>query len=406
MPALLPEGEAMPRDGTLPESSYAEIGARPFGIYVHIPFCAVRCGYCDFNTYTATELGSGASQDSYAALASQEVRFARRVLGSRDLPAETVFFGGGTPTLLDSDDLATLLDNIREEFGLVPDAEVTVEANPESVDARKLSRLREAGINRISFGMQSHVPHVLRTLERTHDPVRLPQVVAAARTAGFEQISLDLIYGTPGETQQDWRDSLDMALALEPDHISAYALIVEVGTRLAARVHRGEINAPDDDDLADKYLLADELLARAGYSWYEVSNWASYAAAQSRHNVGYWAGHDWWGIGPGAHSHIAGTRWWNVKHPSAYAERLTEHVSPAHSGEVLDAESRRLERVLLGTRLRTGHPLDDLRPVGRQAAQRAVAAGLLEPKAYDEGRVTLTLPGRLLADAVVRDLVD
>jgi oxygen-independent coproporphyrinogen-3 oxidase len=406
MPSSLPGGEPVPPDGSLPNSSYAALGERPFGVYVHIPFCAVRCGYCDFNTYTATELARGASRDAYAGLAIKEIRLARSVLGDRDLPVETVFFGGGTPTLLAPDDLTSLLRSIGDEFGLADDAEVTVEANPDSVDAASLAQLRAAGINRISFGMQSHVPHVLRTLERTHDPTRLGEVVDVARSAGFEQVSVDLIYGTPGETLADWQTSIEAAVGLEPDHVSAYALIVEPGTRLAARIRRGEVAAPDDDDQADKYVLADELLAAAGFEWYEVSNWATGAGAQSRHNMGYWLGHDWWGVGPGAHSHVAGTRWWNVKHPTAYAERLAPGTTPAHAREVLDAESRRLERILLATRLRDGQPLEDLRPAGRRAAERARSAGLLAQSGYDNGRATLTLRGRLLADAVVRDLVD
>jgi coproporphyrinogen III oxidase-like Fe-S oxidoreductase len=254
--------------------------------------------------------------------------------------------------------------------------------------------------------MQSAVPHVLATLDRTHDPERVPRVVAWARAAGFDGVSLDLIYGTPGESLDDWRTSLTAALDCRPDHLSAYALVVEEGTRLAAQVRRGEVPAPDDDDLADRYLLADDILATAGLQWYEVSNWSTIPAQRARHNEGYWLGHDWWGVGPGAHSHVGGTRWWNVRHPAAYAARLAEGVSPAQAREVLDEGSRRVERVLLGIRLREGHPLDDLSATGRAAAERAVADGLLDRSAHGNGRAALTLRGRLLADAVVRDLVD
>ena len=406
MPSALPEGEDAPRDGALPGSALAGLGTRPFGVYVHVPFCATRCGYCDFNTYTATELGGGASQAAYAGTAVEEVRLARRVLGDADVAAATVFLGGGTPTLLPPGDLARLLGAVRDELGVRPDAEVTTEANPDSVDLADLERLREAGFTRVSFGMQSAVPHVLATLDRTHDPDRVPRVVAWARAAGFDGVSLDLIYGTPGESLEDWRTSLAAALDCRPDHLSAYALVVEEGTRLAAQVRRGEVPAPDDDDLADRYLLADEVLAAAGLQWYEVSNWSTTPDQRARHNEGYWLGHDWWGVGPGAHSHVGGTRWWNVRHPAAYAARLAETVSPALAREVLDEGSRRVERVLLGIRLRAGHPLEDLSSVGRAAAERAVSEGLLDRSAHENGRAALTLRGRLLADAVVRDLVD
>jgi oxygen-independent coproporphyrinogen-3 oxidase len=387
-------------------SATAHLGEEPFGVYVHVPFCAVRCGYCDFNTYTAVELGGGASQAAYATTAAAELRLARRVLGPVDLPAATVFFGGGTPTLLPADDLALLLRTVTDEFGLAPGAEVTTEANPDSVDAESLAGLREAGFTRVSFGMQSAVPHVLATLDRTHDPERVPRAVEWARAAGFDGVSLDLIYGTPGESLDDWRTSVEAALACEPDHVSAYALVVEEGTRLAAQVRRGELAAPDDDDLADRYLLADELLAARGYDWYEVSNWARAEDQRARHNEGYWLGHDWWGTGPGAHSHVGGTRWWNVRHPTAYAARLAAGESPAQAREVLTPEQQRVEAVLLGIRRREGHPLDGLHPRGLDAARRAVADGLLDAARHAEGRAALTLRGRLLADAVVRDLVD
>ena len=406
MPSALPDGEAVPRDGSLPASALTGLGSRPFGVYLHVPFCATRCGYCDFNTYTAVELGGGASQASYASTAVAEVRLARRVLGTADVPAATVFLGGGTPTLLPPHDLAAMLAAVRDELGIRPDAEVTTEANPDSVDERSLAELRAAGFTRVSFGMQSAVPHVLATLDRTHDPDRVPQVVAWARAAGFEGVSLDLIYGTPGESQDDWRTSLAAALDAGPDRVSAYALVVEEGTRMAGQVRRGEIPAPDDDDLADRYLLADEVLAAAGFEWYEVSNWAHGADQRARHNEGYWRGHDWWGFGPGAHSHVGGTRWWNVRHPTAYAGRLAAGASPAHAREVLTDGQRRVEQLLLGIRLREGHPLADLAPAGRAAAGRAVDDGLLEPAAHADGRAALTLRGRLLADAVVRDLVD
>ena len=401
MPSALPEGDPAPADGSLPESALAGVGARPLSFYVHVPFCSVRCGYCDFNTYTAVELGGGASQATYADTAIEEVRLARRVLGDVDVPVGTVFFGGGTPTLLPAQDLSRVLDAVRQEFGLTADAEVTTESNPDSVDEAALVALREGGFNRISFGMQSAVPHVLSVLDRTHDPRRVPLVVEWARAAGFDEVSLDLIYGTPGESLDDWSRSVEAALACAPDHLSAYALIVEEGTALARQVRRGVVPMPDDDDLADKYVVADDLFAAAGMGWYEVSNWARRPESACRHNLAYWRGADWWGVGPGAHSHVGGVRWWNVKHPAAYAGRLREGASPAHAREVLDEETRRVERVLLETRLSDGLPLDVLDDAGRAAVPDLVARRLVEKG----DPLVLTREGRLLADAVVRDLL-
>ena len=371
----------------------------PFGIYVHVPFCAVRCGYCDFNTYTATELGGGGSQAAYAGNAIGEVEYAGTVLGPEQSEVSTVFFGGGTPTLLPADDLTRILAAIRDVFGLVEDVEVTTEANPDSVTPAGLAQLRAAGFTRVSFGMQSAVPHVLAVLERTHDPDNVGRAVRWAREAGFEQVSLDLIYGTPGESSGDWRTSVDAALACAPDHVSAYSLIVEDGTKLARQVRTGAVPMPDDDDLAEKYVLADEAFTAAGLGWYEVSNWARDERARCRHNELYWTSANWWGVGPGAHSHVDGRRWWNVKHPSAYAARVDAGESPSMDGETLDADTRLLERVLLEVRLRDGLPRDLVDP-GR--AEEVVGRGLA---VRDRDRLVLTRSGRLLADAVVRDLL-
>ncbi len=406
MPSALPDGVAAPADGALPASARAEVAAAPLSVYLHVPFCTTRCGYCDFNTYTATELGPepGASRAGYAATAAQEVALAARVLGPDAPLVSTVFVGGGTPTLLPPADLALLLDAVRDHLGLAADAEVTTESNPESVDAADLVALRAAGFNRISFGMQSAVPHVLATLDRVHSPGRPQQAVAQARAAGFDSVSLDLIYGTPGESLEDWATSLDAALAAEPDHVSAYALIVEEGTRLAAQVRRGRLPMTDDDDLADKYLLAEERLSAAGYAAYEVSNWARGAGHRCRHNLAYWRGHSWWGVGPGAHSHVGGVRWWNVKHPAAYADRMAAGVSPAHARELLDPDDRRVERVLLELRLSDGLDLAVLTASERRRVPDLVARELAEVTASDA--LALTLTGRLLADGVVRDLLD
>ena len=397
MPSALPDGEPVPADGALPAAALSGLGARPFGLYLHVPFCASRCGYCDFNTYLGAELGGGALQEAYADTVLRELRLLREVLGDAAPQVDTVFVGGGTPTLLPAGDLVRVLAAVRDELGLAPGAEVTTEANPDSVDERYLATLREGGFTRVSFGMQSAVSSVLRVLERTHMPGRPQQAAKEAFAAGFEQVSLDLIYGTPGETDDDWRASLDAALSAGPTHVSAYALIVEDGTRLGRQVARGQLPAPDDDVLADRYLLAEQALSPLG--WYEVSNWGE----PCRHNLGYWRGGDWWGLGPGAHSHVGGVRWWNVKHPQAYADRLAAGRSPGAGREVLSQEDRRVEQVLLEVRLREGLPLAVLRPDGLAAAHRFAQQALLELR---DDRAVLTLRGRLLADAVVRDLVD
>lgn len=407
MPSTLPLGDPAPPDGILPPQAADGAGDRAFGLYVHIPFCAVRCGYCDFNTYTATELGGGASQDAYARTAVSEVQLAGKVLVASGVPERklsTVFFGGGTPTLLPADDLALILRSAIDQWGIEDGAEVTTEANPDSVTPESLAVLKEAGFTRVSFGMQSAVPHVLKVLDRTHTPSRVPQVVQWARDAGLA-VSLDLIYGTPGESLADWRCSLETALSYQPDHISAYALIVEDGTKLAAQMRRGEVPGIDDDDHADKYELADQLIAEAGLGWYEVSNWARTPEQACRHNLAYWRGDDWWGIGPGAHSHVGGVRWWNVKHPSAYANRLSQGLSPAAGRETLDPETRRLERVMLEARLQSGLEVSALSAAGRHEVAGLIADGLVEPAAAFRGRLVLTLKGRLLADAVVRRIL-
>jgi putative oxygen-independent coproporphyrinogen III oxidase len=397
MPGTVIEGEPVPADGALPPASLDDSGARPFSIYVHVPFCATRCGYCDFNTYTAGELGSGAvSPAAYADLVIAELRFAGNVLGAAARPVSTVFFGGGTPTLLAPAAFGAILRAIDAEFGLADGAEVTTEANPESVTEQSLHELRSGGITRMSFGMQSAVSEVLAVLDRTHRPGRPEQCVGWAKTAGFEHVSLDLIYGTPGESDADWRRSLTAAIGAGPDHVSAYALTVEPGTRLAARVRRGELTPPDDDVLAGRYVIADEMLSAAGYSWYEISNWAVSDRSRCAHNMLYWTGGDWWGIGPGAHSHVGGTRWWNVRHPATYAGRMRAGVSPGQAREVLTDAERQLERVMLEIRLADGYPLS--------AVDSSVVPALDALVSVRDGRLFLTQRGRLLADTVVRAL--
>lgn len=405
MGSALPLGEAAPADGALPPEVRVD-AATPFGVYLHVPFCRVRCGYCDFNTYTSGEL-RGARQDEYADTLLQEVALAERVLGAAGplRPASTVFFGGGTPTLLPPGDLGRMLAGVRATVGIRDGAEVTVEANPDTVTDAVAAELAASGVTRLSIGMQSAVPHVLAALDRTHDPLNVATAVDAARRAGLD-VSLDLIYGAPGESLENWRRSLESAIALAPDHVSAYALIIEDGTKLARQIRRGEVPAPDDDLQADMYELADDLLAGGGYDWYEVSNWATAPAHRSQHNLAYWQGHDWWGFGPGAHSHVGGVRFWNVKHPAAYAQRLAMGESPAAGRERPDAEARALESVLLRTRIREGMPIAELLGEGRHAVASLIADGLIDGTAAVHGRIVLTRRGRLLADAVVRALTD
>jgi oxygen-independent coproporphyrinogen-3 oxidase len=387
-------------------------GARDFGVYIHVPFCAVRCGYCDFNTYAPGEV-EGATREGYVTAALAEMALARETMRGDDRPARTVFFGGGTPTMLDSAALVALLEGVRGTWGLSADAEVTTEANPDSVTPESLHALARAGFTRVSLGMQSAVPHVLATLERTHRPANVARAVAAAREAGLK-VSLDLIYGTPGESLSDWRASLEAVLELEPDHVSAYALVIEPGTRMGAQLRRGEVASTDPDVQADMYELADTMLSAAGYDWYEVSNWAREPADRCRHNLAYWRSQDWWGIGPGAHSYLGprvqgdgtaagASRWWNVKHPRAYAARLAAGESPAAEAEPLADEDLRLEQVMLRLRLSEGIPAALVE--GRaEAIARLIADGVLDGAAAVRGTLRLTRRGRLLADLAVRAL--
>ena len=405
-PSAVLDGDPVPADGALPDPALAELVGRPLSFYLHVPFCRTRCGYCDFNTYTAAELGGSGAEGSdgsaYLQAVLAELDLAHRVLGDRATGVSTVFVGGGTPTLLPPGDLGRMLSAVDDRFGLLPDAEVTTESNPESVTAAGLVELVEHGFNRISFGMQSAVPHVLKVLDRIHTPGRPEQAVLEARAAGFTSISLDLIYGAPGESVADWQTSVEAAIAAAPDHLSAYALIIEQGTRLERQIRRGELPAPDDDDLADKYLLAEQTLTAAGLQAYELSNWARTPADACRHNLAYWTGGSWWGVGPGAHSHVGGVRWWNVKHPTAYARRLTDQTSPGHARELLTETDRRIERVLLEIRLATGLPVEVLTPTERERVTPVLERGLGD---LVDGRLRLTLAGRLVADAVVRDLL-
>jgi len=374
--------------------------------YVHIPYCARRCGYCDFNTYTPSELSissdlSGVSRD-YIDLVIAEISSARKVSKADVVP--TIFFGGGTPTLMEPKDLGRVIAAIKNNFDLAPNAEITTEANPDTVNKSKLAELREVGINRISFGMQSAVPHVLAALDRTHNPANVAQSVKDARAAGFDEVSVDLIYGTPGESMSDWQESIDTALSLPISHISAYALIVEQGTKLGAQVKRGEVVMPDDDETADKYLLADEKFKAAGLDWYELSNWSK-PGSESKHNLAYWNGANWWGAGPGAHSHIGGKRWWNVKHPTAYKEKISSGQSPMHDQEELTLEEKSSERIMLEIRLARGIDSKTLTAEQISTLEGFKNQGHLLEDSWSSGRIVLSRSGRLIADRIVREIL-
>ena len=406
--AQLPLGDPAPIDGLLPKS-VAEAQGKSFHAYVHIPFCSVRCGYCDFNTYIATEL-RGITQAGFLRHLITEIEFSKRVLaesGFKPQPLSSVFFGGGTPSQLPASDLAAVLRDLIDAFGIETGAEVTTEANPDDVTLEFLQELKAAGFTRVSFGMQSAVASVLKVLDRGHAPERVPQVVAWAKEVGL-QTSVDLIYGAPTETIADWQESIDAALALKTDHISAYSLIVEPGTRMARQIASGDLPEPDEDEQATKYEIADAAFAAGGLDWYEVSNWSTSTETASRHNLSYWQGKNWWGYGPGAHSHVGGVRWWNQKHPASYVAPLLRGESPALGRETLSSQTQLEEQVLLEIRTRTGLAIDVLKQLG--VYQAKVVAGLIadelvDPKLAIQGRLSLTQKGRLLADSVVRSLL-
>ena len=374
--------------------------------YIHIPYCVKRCGYCDFNTYTPSELkiATGLSEvsNSYIDLLLLEIKQAKAQVGSASVPS--IFFGGGTPSLMEPSDIGRVITQIRQEFDLNSDAEITMECNPDTVSKENLAAFRQVGVNRVSFGMQSAVPHVLATLDRTHNPENLLQVTTWAKEVGFSEISVDLIYGTPGETLADWQKSIDAALALPITHISAYALIIEEGTKLAAQIKRGEVAPVDDDLAAEKYLLADKAFTAAGFQWYELSNWAK-PDSLSKHNLAYWLGENWWGAGPGAHSHLNGKRFWNVKHPNLYKEKIQSNLSPIADSEVLEEIQIASEKLMLSLRLPSGVEKESLNQDQISELSDYVESGHLDLLNWNQGRATLTLEGRLIADQILRQIL-
>ena len=375
--------------------------------YIHIPYCVKRCGYCDFNTYTPSELkiteGLAQISNSYIDLLLMEIKAAKVQVG-QSVNVPSIFFGGGTPSLMQPDDIGRVISTIKSEFTLLQDAEITMECNPDSVTKESLAAFRAIGVNRVSFGMQSAVKHVLATLDRTHNPENLLQVTTWAKEVGFSEISVDLIYGTPGESLADWQTSIDAALALPITHISAYALIIEEGTKLAAQIKRGEVAQVDDDLTAEKYLVADKAFTAAGFEWYELSNWAK-SGSLSKHNLAYWLGDNWWGAGPGAHSHLNGKRFWNVKHPNLYKERVLANQSPVADSEVLEELQIESERLMLSLRLPSGVDKQSLNELQLAELSSYVESGHLDQANWNQGRATLTLDGRLIADRILRQIL-
>lgn len=367
--------------------------------YVHIPYCIKRCGYCDFNTYTPNELQNGATleivSNDYIDAVLKELENAPTDV------VPTIFFGGGTPSLLPAADLGRVITAIRDRNGLRDNCEITLEANPDSVTPEKMHQYLEAGFNRISFGMQSAVPHVLTTLDRTHNPANVAKAVEMARDAGFSSVSVDLIYGTPGESLEDWRTSIESALSLGVDHISAYALIVESGTKLAAQIKRGDISMPNDDLMADMYLLVNQMCNQAGLQWYELSNWSK-PGHECKHNIAYWENKNWWGLGPGAHSHIDGKRFWNLKHPTTYKANLFNNESPILDSEILTNEQMRDESIMLAIRMRDGIDISSLTPTQLERIESYRESGHIS---MVDKHLQLSPQGRLIADRIVRELV-
>jgi oxygen-independent coproporphyrinogen-3 oxidase len=367
--------------------------------YVHIPYCIKRCGYCDFNTYTPNELQDGATLEI---VSNDYIDAVLKELDSAPTDrVPTIFFGGGTPSLLPAADLGRVISAIRDRNGLTEDCEITLEANPDSVTPEKMCEYLDAGFNRISFGMQSAVPHVLATLDRTHNPANVAKAVEMARNAGFLSVSVDLIYGTPGESLEDWRRSIESAISLGVDHISAYALIVETGTKLAAQIKRGDISMPNDDLMADMYLLVNQLCNQAGLQWYELSNWSK-PGHECRHNIAYWENKNWWGLGPGAHSHIDGKRFWNLKHPTTYKTKLFAGESPILDSEILTKEQMRDESIMLAIRMREGIDISTLTPTQLERIESYRESGHVS---MVDKHLQLSPQGRLIADRIVRELV-
>ncbi|MGE8586580.1 radical SAM family heme chaperone HemW [Bifidobacterium catenulatum] len=396
-----------------------------FEVYIHVPFCMRRCGYCDFNTYTAVDMGAGASRGNYANMVIREMSIVRDWQSSHGIDepeAATVFFGGGTPTILKASDLVAMLNAVRDTWSIAENAEITTEANPDTVNADYVKELADGGFNRISFGMQSAVPSVLKTLDRTHTPANVAAGVVAANAAGMRS-SVDLIYGAPGESLDDWRTSVRTAIDLGVNHISAYALTVAPNTKMGRQIAAGTLPTPDDDDEATKYEIADDLLGAAGLEWYEISNWAR-PGYESQHNLGYWRNVDWAGLGPGAHSHYgnvlgveqsapeektetvktSGLRSWDIAHPRMWGQAINAGDVPWSGSERISKEENLEEIIMLGLRMREGLDLSRLGNTADMARiQPMEDEGLIVIR---DGRVIPTRTGRLLNDTIIERFFD
>jgi putative oxygen-independent coproporphyrinogen III oxidase len=377
--ATLPHRGAEPGTGSLPAAPGTPlVDSGSFGVYVHVPFCLTRCHYCDFVTYTGME----GLRRPYAAAVVEEAALAVAALDPQPPPVTSVFVGGGTPTLLPADDLARVLGRLRALLAFAPGAEVTVEANPETVDAAMAAGLARAGVTRVSMGAQSFDERVLATLGRVHDAARVEAAVATLRAAGVPALNLDLIYGGPGEDDRSWAATLEAAVALEPEHLSAYALTIEPATKFGRLVAAGRMAEPDEDDLADRYDTACAVLAGAGYGHYEVSNWARDGHA-SRHNLTYWRRGRYLGLGAGAHEFDGTTRRWNLAGVPAYLEAVRDGRRPTEGQERLDPDQARFEALALRLRTAGGLSPDEARALGvdpaGQEAEWLRTAGLLAP---------------------------
>ena len=390
-----PNGDIAPLDGNL-EIDSNKLLDKPFSVYIHVPYCKKRCGYCDFNTYTPNELDVNDQIETWAIATVKEIEFAKKIL-KKDLVIDTIFIGGGTPSLLTDKELSYLFDGLKANFNFAKEVEITLEANPDDINDEKITSWIDNKINRISIGMQSSSKKVLQILDRTHDISNIEKSARLLKKHGLTNFSFDLIYGTPGESMNEFQESIEFALSLYPTHLSAYSLVIEPGTKMGNELKINKIQNVNDDIAADKYLLADEILEKHGFSWYEISNW-SLNNLYSRHNLNYWKNNNWWGFGPGAHSHIEGYRWWNLKLPNQWRERLEKKQSPAKAREVLTNEQKISEEIMLSLRLNTG--LDS-----RKFSSASIDKLLKNDLIYFVGNnFVLTKKGRLLADQVFMQL--
>lgn len=397
---------------TLPSPSPEDLGRaykaseRPFRLYVHVPFCRKRCGYCNFNTFTSYSLAPGFDRSTYPSLLEKEMEKAKKWQEEYKIPlkpASSVFFGGGTPTLLSPGQLSQILEAVRRTWGIEEGAEISVEANPDSVEGKELFELKRAGFTRVSFGIQSWEPRILKVLDRTHSPEAAWRAVRKARKAGLS-CSADLIYGSPSEKRKEWIKTVRFTSALGLDHVSCYALSIYPRTKMGRQLEKGEIRQESDSSQAADYEIADSLLSRRGYKWYEVSNWAR-EGKECLHNLGYWKNDDWLGLGPGAHSHFSNLRFWDFSRPGAWAGTLQEGLLP-WEGEILSDREMKEEEIFLGLRLRSGLDLEKLQKQAGAKIQNGPGPSLYGLAVLKGGVLFPTRRGRLLNDFLIRSVMD